>query len=177
MQIILSVLLISLLIPLILRFIVFKIQSLKSSSLYTFKYPKSLAAFCSIGIFVIFALWYGIYLQNKKVDLGLEIVLLTFYSLFVMALTWQLLKALNFQLVLEEDCMLYRNFLGFVRKIDYKEITNIKEYNDKSRNPIQYKIYIGNKRIVVDNFIVGFDSFPKIMKNRLRKAKSAIQFA
>ena len=72
--------------------------------------------------------------------------------------------------------MLYRNLFGIVRKISYEEITKIKIYKDKSNNPIKYKIYIGETRIVIENFTTNFNDFPKIMKRRLKTAKNNVKF-
>ena len=99
----------------------------------------------------------------------------TSVGLFTFAIILQILKVLNFQLKLEEEFMLYSNLFGIVRKISYEEITKIKIYKDKSNNPIKYKIYIDKKGLSVDNFMVNFNDFNKIMKKRLRKAKNTVQ--
>lgn len=175
MQVFLSIFLTNLLVPLILRFIVFKSQSSKSPSPYTFKYPKYLSIIFIVAIVIIIALFSGAYLSDAEPSLELEIFLGSFYSLFTIALIWQLMKVLNFQLILEEDFILYRNLLGIVQKIRYDEVSKIKTYNDKFNNPIKYKIYICKKWIEVDNFIINFKEFPKIMKKRLKRVKSSIQ--
>ena len=171
-----SVLLTSLLVPIILRFIVCKIQSSKSSPQYIFKYPIFIPILLLIGIITIILLFIWAYLSDYEASLALYVFLYSFYFLFTIAGAWQFWKTLNFQLILEEDFLLYRNFLGKVKQIKYEEISKIKTYNGKSNNPIQYRIYIGNKKIDVDNFTTNFNDFPNIMKKRLKKAKNTIHF-
>ena len=170
-----SIFLITLLVPIILGFITFKIRSLKSSSLYTFKYPKFLVIFFLISTIILTAVnvWLCLsYKENQKAF----VFLFPFYLLFAIAVAWQFLKTLNYQLSLEEDYILYRNLWRVVKRIKYEEISEIKKYNDKSNNPIKYKICIGNKKICVDNYTMNFNDFSKIMKKRLKKIKSNIKF-
>lgn len=171
-----SIILTSILVPLILRFIVFKSQSTKSSTIYTFKYPRFLTIFFCIPIIMIIILFVWAYLSNEQGTLGLYVFLYAFYSLFTIALIWCILRTFNFELILEEDYMLYRNFFGISNKIKYKEITRINAYNDKLHNPVKYRIYIGNRVITLDNFTINFSNFPKLMKKRLRMSKSIVQF-
>ena len=111
MHVILSIFLTSLLVPLSLRLIVFKSQSLKSSSSYTFSFPKYLSVFFLISALLITAFCVGVFLQDHKAKLELEIFLLSCYTVFIIAIVSQFLKTLNFQLILEEDCMIYK-FMG-----------------------------------------------------------------
>ena len=176
MQVFLSVFLTGLAVPLILRFIVFKTQSEKSSSPYTFKYPKFLVIFFLIATIIIAAVNVWIYLSNCGGNLELFIFLSLFYSIFLVALIWHFLKVLNFQLILEEEYMVYRNLWGIVKRIKYEDISEIKTYNDKSNNTIKYRIYIANKKIEVEYFTINFNGFPKLMKERLKKTKNNIKF-
>lgn len=174
MQVFLSVFLIGLLVPLILGFIVFKTQSLKSSSPYTFKYPKFSVIFFLIGTITIAAVNVWLCLTYEE-NLKAFIFLFPFYLLFAIAAALQFLQTLNYQLVLEEDYIVYRNFLGIVKRIKYEEISEIKTYNDKSNNPIKYRISIANKKIYIDYFTINFNSFPKIMRKRLKTIKNNIK--
>ena len=124
---------------------------------------------------MIIALFVGAYLSGVEATLELEIFLLSFYSIFSLAIILQILKVLNFQLKLEDEFMSYRNLLGITRKIGYEEITNIKVYKDKSNNPIKYKIYIGKRNFIVDNFMVNFNLFNKIIQKRLKTSKNAVK--
>ncbi len=175
MHVFLPILLTSLFVPLILEFIVLKSSLSKFSSPYTFRYPKYLSIIFIAGLIIIIVLFVWAYLSGVEPKLELEIFLLSFYSIFTFAIILQILKVLNFQLELEEEFMLYRNLFGIVRKISYEEITKIKIYKDKSNNPIKYKIYIDKKGLSVDNFMVNFNDFNKIMKKRLGKAKNTVQ--
>lgn len=176
MHVFLPILLTSLFVPLILEFIVLKSSLSKFSSPYTLRYPKYLSIVFIAGLIIIIALFVWVYLSGFEPKLELEIFLLSFYSIFTFLIILQILKVLNFQLELEEEFILYRNLLGIVRKISYEEITKIKRYKDKFNNPIKYKIYIDKKRLSVDNFMVHFNDFDKIMKKRLRKSKTTVQF-
>ena len=176
MHVFLPILLTSLFVPLILEFIVLKSSLSKFSSPYTFRYPKYLSIIFIAGLIIIIVLFVWVYLSGFEPKLELEIFLLSFYSIFTFAIILQILKVLNFQLELEEEFMLYRNLFGIVRKISYEEITKIKIYKDKSNNPIKYKIYIGETRIVIENFTTNFNDFPKIMKRRLKTAKNNVKF-
>ena len=176
MHIFLSVYLTSIFVPVILRYITCKSQSSKSYSPYTFKYPLFLVLIFLTGIFAIIALCVGAYLQENEVQLELQILLVSFYSIFAFAVAWHFLKTLNFKLLLEEDFIVYRNLFGVTKKIQYEEVSRIKTYLDKSHNVIKYKIYIGETRIVVENFTTNFNDFPKIMKRRLKKARNNVQF-
>ena len=176
MHIFLSIYLTSILVPIFLRYITCKSQSSKSCSSYTFKYPMFLVLLFLIGILVIVALCVGAYLQDNEVQLELQILLVSFYSIFAFAVAWHFLKTLNFKLLLEEDFIVYRNLFGVTKKIQYEEVSRIKTYLDKSHNVIKYKIYIGDTRIVVENFTTNFNDFPKIMKRRLKKARNNVQF-
>ena len=176
MHIFLPIFLTSILTPVILRFIICKSQSSKSCLPYTFKYPLFLALVFLIGVFAIIALFVGAYLQDNEVQLELQILLVSFYSIFAFAVAWHFLKTLNFKLVLEEDFIVYRNLFGITKKIRYEEVSGIKTYLDKSHSVIKYKIYIGDTKIVVENFTTNFNDFPKIMKRRLKKARNNVQF-
>ena len=176
MHIFLTIYLTSILVPIILRFVICKSQFSKSCSPYTFKYPLFLVLLFLIGAFAIIALCVGAYLQDNEVQLELQIFIISFYSIFAFAVIWHFLKTLNFKLVLAEDFMIYRNLLGITKEIQYEEVSRIKTYTDKSHNVIKYKIYIGETRIVVENFTTNFNDFPKIMKRRLKKAKCNVQF-
>ncbi|MBR2617751.1 MAG: hypothetical protein IKC81_00340, partial [Paludibacteraceae bacterium] len=101
-----------------------------------------------IGILVIVALCVGAYLQDNEVQLELQILLVSFYSIFAFAVAWHFLKTLNFKLLLEEDFIAYRNLFGVTKQIQYEEVSRIKTYLDKSHNVIKYKIYVGDTRIV-----------------------------
>lgn len=176
MRIFLTISLTSILIPIILRFVTWKSQSSKSCSPYTFKYPLFLALFFLIGAFAIIALCVGAYLQDNEAQIELQIFIFSFYSIFEFAVIWHFLKTLNFKLVLEDDFIVYRNLFGFTKKIQYKEVSRIKTYLDKSHNVIKYKIYIGETRIVIENFTTNFNNFSKIMKRRLQTAKNNLRF-
>ena len=176
MHVFLPILLTSLFVPLILEFIVLKSSLSKCSSPYTFRYPKYLSIIFIAGLITIIALFVWVYLSGFEPKLELEIFLLSFYSIFTFAIILQILKVINFQLELEEEFILYRNLFGIVRKISYEEIAKIKIYKDKSNNPIKYKIYIDKKGLSVDNFMVNFNNFNKIIKKRLRKAKNTVRF-
>ena len=176
MHIFLTIFLTGILIPIILRFVTWKSQSSKSCSPYTFKYPLFLALFFLIGSFAIIALCVGAYLQDNEAQIELKIFIFSFYSIFAFAVAWHFLKTLNFKLVLEDDFIVYRNLFGVTKKIQYEEVSRIKTYLDKSHNVIKYKIYIGETRIVVENFTTNFNDFSKIMKRRLKKARNNVQF-
>ena len=176
MHVFLPVLLTSLFVPLILELIVLKSSLSKCSSPYTFRYPKYLSIIFIAGLITIIALFIWAYFFDYKPKYELKILIVSFYSVFSFATILQILKVLNLQLELEEEFILYRNLFGVVRKIRYEEITKIKIYKDKSNNPIKYKIYIDKKGLCVDNFMVNFNDFSKIMKKRLKKAKNTAQF-
>lgn len=175
MQVFLSVFLIGLLVPLILNFMVFKTQSSKSSSPDTYKYPRFLVIFFGFFTFILVAINVWLCLTYKE-NLKAFIFLFPFYLLFAVVAVWHFLKVLNYQLVLEEDCMVYRNLWRIVKKIKYEDISEIKTYKDKSNNTIKYRIYIGKRRIEIDNFTISFNDFPKLMKKRLKGVKSNIKF-
>lgn len=179
MRVFLPILLTSFFVPLTLEFIVLKSQSSKSCSPYTFKYPLFLVLFFLIGAFAIIALCVGAYLQDlqdNEAQIELQIFIFSFYSIFEFAAIWHFLKTLNFKLVLEDDFIVYRNLFGVTKKIQYEEVSRIKTYLDKSHNVIKYKIYIGETRIVIENFTTNFNDFPKIMKRRLKTAKNNVKF-
>ena len=176
MQIFLTFYLTSILVPIILRFVTWKSQSSKSCSPYTFKYPLFLVLLFLIGAFAIIALCVGAYLQDNEAQIELQIFIFSFYSIFEFAVIWHFLKTLNFKLVLEDDFIVYRNLFGITKEIQYEEVSRIKTYTDKFHNVIKYKIYIGETRIVVENFTTNFNDFPKIIKKRLKKAKNNVQF-
>ena len=176
MHIFLTISLTGILIPIILKFLTWKSQSSKSCSPYTFRYSKYLSIIFIAGLIIIIVLFVWVCLSGFEPKLELEIFLLSFYSIFTFAIILQILKVLNFQLKLEEEFMLYSNLFGIVRKISYEEITKIKIYKDKSHNVIKYKIYIGETRIVIENFATNFNDFPKIMKRRLKTVKNNLKF-
>jgi hypothetical protein len=132
--------------------------------------------FFLIAIFASVALYIGAFLQSNEAQLELQIFLVTSFSIFEFAMIWGFLKTLNFKLVLEDDFIVYRNLFGFTKKIQYEEVSKIKTYMDKAHNVIKYRIYIGDTRIVVENFTSNFNDFPKIMKKRLKKARNNVQF-
>ena len=59
--------------------------------------------------------------------------------------------------------------------MQYEDVSRIKTYLDKSDNVIKYKIFIGDTRIVIENFTTNFNDFPRIIKKRLKKAKNNVQ--
>ncbi len=176
MHIFLTIYLTSILVPIILRFVTWKSQSSKSCSPYTFKYPLFLVLFFLIGAFEIIALCVAAYLQDNEAQIELQILIFSFYSIFEFAAIWHVLKTLNFKLVLAEDFMIYRNLFGITKEIQYEEVSRIKTYMDKSHNVIKYELFIGETKIVVDNFTTNFNDFPKIMKRRLKTIKSTVRF-
>lgn len=169
-------LLISIMVPILLRCIICKIQSTKISSPYTFQYPHILSILYLVPIVLIVGLFIWANLSNHRSTLSLYIFLYTFYAIFVTALIWAFLKTLRFQLTLEDDHILYRNIFGSVKTYKYEDITKLNVYHDKSNTPVRYKIYIGKRKIEVDNFMINFHNFPKLMKKRLKKFKNPVQF-
>lgn len=168
--------LISFIVPILVRFFLIRTYSIKTASRYTFKYPKFLTVVFLVPIVMIGGALIWAYLSNRQAALALHIVLAVFYTIFMTALIWAFLRTLSFQLTLEDDCIIYRNLLGRIKRIEYNEITAIKTYKDRFQNTIKFKIYIDNHSIEINHFMVNFRDFPKIMKRQLRKNKSPVQF-
>ena len=165
--------LISLLVPLSLSVIIAKTQSIKPSSPYIFKYPKFLIVF--FGFFTIVLLGVNVWLcLTYKENLKAFIFLFPCYLLFATLTIWVFLTSLNYRLVLEEEYMLYRNLFGRVKIIKYEEISAIK--TEKYKNENQYIIYIGHRKIEVNQFVINYQDFPVLMKKRLKTIKSSIKF-
>ncbi len=151
---------------------------------YMFKYPKSILVISVFGICfeLLLAFWMltGKNEYNKK-----NIYVVTFYLIFMFTaaavffagMFWLLLTSLNRYLILDDEHIVYRNLFGVTRRFEYKDVTKIKVYYDRSKTQVEmYRVYIGKKRISIDYFSENFKVFPRRMKNRLRRAKNHIEF-
>ena len=165
-----------LIVPLTLRVLVYRSRIHPSSNSYMLKYPRIIPIFTfPVVIFVAFVIvWASI--KETHISLSLRIFILISYNLLFIAFSWLFLRTLNWQLILEEDHMVYRNSLGIVRQINYSDIKQVKTYYSRTAKAEQYKLYTSKQRITVDFLVVNFHNFPKIMKKRLKNIKSTVQF-
>ena len=68
----------------------------------------------------------------------------------------------NCRISYDEEGFVSKNFFGVKRKFTYQQVTAIKE------NMFEKFIYIGKRRILVDQFSIGGDTFIKLVKRKYR---------
>jgi hypothetical protein len=164
----------------VLRFVVYKSSTNKSVNSCVLKYPKFLVILGIIGASFCIGLNVAVEFSDKSQVYNIFLyymIVHTGFTILTIGGFWMFLQAMNWQLILEEDCMIYRNLWGKSRKIEYGEITKIKTCNNKYQEPIKYIVYTGDRRIIVENFTINFNVFPNIMKKRLKQAKNTVQFS
>ena len=69
---------------------------------------------------------------------------------------------INCRIFYDEDGFVAKNFLGIKRKFTYDQVTAIKE------NLHESYLYMGKRRVMVDEFAVGGDEFIKLVKKKYR---------
>lgn len=79
------------------------------------------------------------------------------FSLFCTSL---IIAFLNCRIFYTQDGFTHKNFFGIKRKFTYEQVTAIKE------NTHEKYIYIGKRRIMVDEFSIGGDDFIKLVKEK-----------
>ena len=67
---------------------------------------------------------------------------------------------INCRISYDEDGFVSKNFLGIKRKFTYDQVTAIKE------NLRESYIYMGDRRVMVDQLAVGGDEFIKLVKKK-----------
>lgn len=145
MQIFLSMFLIYAIVPLALSLMLLKVQGASSDSSYTFKRPNFFVAFGIFGMLagltVCCILWFSP-LEEVNPDARtffLTVMTLFYGGMFFVGL-WLTLHTLNWKLVLDEEFMIYKNFIGVTRRMQYEEISQIKVCKDKAGVVKKYKI-------------------------------------
>lgn len=175
-SIIISLVLTSIIVPLILGVVVYKSSTNKSFDSYTVKYPKFYSIVGFVGMLVTAAINVWIWINRDQVPLALNIFFFTVFPIAFIAGVYLFLRGCNWQLILAEDYIIYRNLLGIVRKIEYKEIVKIKTYYNHAHQAEKYKIYTLKSTFTVECVMYNFTGFPRILKKGLRKANNNIHF-
>ncbi len=105
------------------------------------------------------------------------IFITTFCILFFLGQLWLFLHSMNWKLIIDEEKLIYRNFLGIVREYSYTEITRICVYYHKRTGALEkYKVFLGKRKITVEYIVKNFNRFEYLIKKGLRKAKNRIEF-
>ena len=175
---IISTILISLIVPCVLSFVVYKSSTNKSVNSCVLRYPKFFAVIGIIGASFCIGLNVAVEFSDKSQVYNIFLyymIVHTGFTIITIGELWMFLQAMNWQLILEEDCIIHRNCFGIVKKIKYEEIKKIKTYYDRSQTADKYKIYTLKRTITIECFAINFHDFSKIMKKRLKKAKSTVQ--
>ena len=73
-----------------------------------------------------------------------------------------IIRFINCRISYDEDGFVAKNFLGIKRKFKYDQVTAIKE------NLRESYIYMGDRRVMVDQLAVGGDEFIKLVKKKYR---------
>ena len=139
----------------------------------TFVYPKFYKIIGIIGFPIIVLA--NIFLVNNYESK--YVVLVIFYFLFFIAVFWFMLQVLSWKLILKDNQIIYRNLFGFIKHFNYEDIVKIIPiYKRKSNIVVKYKMYVKKSKIVIEGIIEGFNSFPKILKGKLKKHNITISF-
>lgn len=91
-------------------------------------------------------------------DIWVPIVFLTFSLL---GATW-IVAFINCRISYDDDGFVAKTFLGMKRKVSYDQVTAIKE------NMHETYIYIGKRRVMVDEYSIGGEDFIKLVKKKYR---------
>lgn len=176
---IISTILISLIVPFVLRFVVYKSSTNKSVNSCVLKYPKFCAILGIMGASLFIGLNVAIEFSDKTQVNNIFLyymIMHTGSTILTIGGFWLFLHTMNWELILADDCMIYRNCFGIVKRIKYEEIVRIKTYCDRSQTVGKYKIYTPKCVIAFDYLTINFFDFSKVMKKRLKKAQSTVQF-
>ncbi len=84
------------------------------------------------------------------------------FSLFTLLGASFLVAYTNCRISYDQDGFVHKSFFGIKRKFTYEQVTAIKE------NQHETFIYLGKRRIVVDEFAIGGDRFIKLVKKKYR---------
>lgn len=156
-------LLIYTLVPIILNLCILPHKSDKNVLVY----PRS---FIFVGCLGIVIINFAIVMFLKDGYNNKFLFLLIFVVCLQLAVWWLVLQALNWKLKLNDDCIVYRNFLRVTKTYQYSQVVKVKMcFSKKKKHCEKYKIFVDDKTITVENVVLGFDSLPKRLKNRLNK--------
>ena len=166
--------LIAIIVPLALAFM--KIHAAAPETNDTFKQSKGMVItslifllfFISISILATYL--YIINLEMEKLFIPVCVYLIT------LGVLWLFLSALNYRLIVNEDVLVYVNFLGIKKKYRYEEITQVIGYYDRHGKYLEkYIICIGKKKIEINLFYGNLPVFLSLIKKRLKKHENRLK--
>ena len=165
--------LIAVLVPIAL--IYFKIHAKEPMSDNTFRQSKKMLVFSLFGFLIVLSA--AIVATFGLDSLGWPwLIIVIFYYCFALCVLWLFLSALNYRLILDEDCLTYINFLNVKRQYNYREITRVIGYYNKNNNTLEkYIICIGEKKIEINHFYGDLNVFLTLIKKRLKKSGSRLK--
>ncbi len=141
------------------------------------EYPKFFLM-CSIGgiLTVIISLVLCMF-QGLDENISASIFVLSSLSALFLMFLWLFLTSLNWKLIIEDEELIHKNFLGITKKYKYSEITRIVVCYNRNVNKIEkYKLYIGKRKITIECITKNYASFERLIKRGLRKSNNQLQF-
>ena len=146
--------------------------SINTESTITLKYSKFFVFF-GIGGSVFALSVYMLSMRDLSENLKAFVfctvgILIMFASCF-----WLFLQGLNWRLILHEDVLIYRNCLRVTKIYSYAEITKVRTcYNRKIKQIEKFEIFVGKRKITVESFVENFTLFNNLIGKRLKKANN-----
>ena len=99
----------------------------------------------------------------------------TVIILYTMSI-WLSMQALNWKIIIDEEALIFTNFLRITRKYRYSNFTHIYVCHNRNNKIEKYILFVGKKRITVEGIVENFDNFEKLLKKRLKKEKLQPKF-
>lgn len=166
---------IHILIPLVLRLVHFNSSSNKSTT-NIIKYPYFfLIVGIGGGIVVcgafLLAMWQG-FDNSSAAKIFCYTTVIILYPMSI----WLSMQALNWKIIIDEEALIFTNFLRITRKYRYSNFTHIYVCHNRNAKIEKYILFVGKKRITVEGIVENFDNFEKLLKKRLKKEKLQPKF-
>ena len=83
-----------------------------------------------------------------------------FFLFFTLLSATLIIAFINCRITYDQYGFVHKNFLGIKRKYTYEQVTAIKE------NTHEKFLYMGKKRLMIDEFSIGGDDFIKLVKRK-----------
>ncbi len=124
-----------------------------------------------LSIFVL-----GLIMSDESKEMIARLLMHSISFLLLISMSWLFLSSLNYRLIVNDDFLVYINFLGVKRQYRYEEITQVIGYYDKSGKRLEkYIISVGNKKIEINYFYGDLSALLSLIKKRLKKHENHLK--
>ena len=135
-----------------------------------FKQSKTQVVFSFFAfIFFLSIFVLGLIMSDESKEMIARILMHGTSFLLLISMSWLFLSSLNYRLIVNEDFLVYVNFLGIKKQYRYEEITRVMGCYDRSGKRLEkYIISVGNKKIEINYFYGDLSVFLSLIKKRLK---------